>query len=127
MIGLQEMLDGRTHRDLELIAHAHNLPFTRREAKATGLAKLSAALHEGAYGQAFATLTSDHIAALRALVVAGGWLREQQGAHEQQQEQKTRTHMVFLLGLDQSEAQQGTTAHCSLRIFVAGVARGGYA
>jgi hypothetical protein len=74
MIDLQTMLDGRTHRDLELIARAHKLPFTRRDPKAQGLETLAAALHAGAYQRAFKDLTSDHIAALHALVAGGGWL-----------------------------------------------------
>ena len=44
MIALQAMLNERTHRDLELIARAHKIPFTRREPKAQGLA-----IHVAAY------------------------------------------------------------------------------
>ena len=74
MIALQNMLKGRTHRDLELIARAHKMPFTRREPKAVGLAKLAKALQDGVYQKAFKGLTSAHIAALHALVAGGGWL-----------------------------------------------------
>ncbi len=74
MIALQDMLQGRTHRDLELIARAHKLPFTRREPKANGLTKLTKALQDGVYQKAFKGLTSEHITALHALVVGGGWL-----------------------------------------------------
>ncbi len=74
MIALQDMLKERTHRDLELIARAHKLPFTRRESKANGLAKLSKALQDGAYQSAFKSLTSEHTVALHALVAGGGWL-----------------------------------------------------
>jgi hypothetical protein len=74
MIALQNMLKKRTHRDLELIARAHKLPFTRREPKACGLAKLSKALQDGIYQKAFKALTSEHIVALHALIVGGGWL-----------------------------------------------------
>jgi hypothetical protein len=74
MLSLQAMLNERTHRDLELIARAHKLPFTRREPKAQGLAALAVALHVGAYRAAFADLTSDHLEALHALAAADGWL-----------------------------------------------------
>ena len=74
MLTLQTMLNRRTHRDLELIARAHDLPFTRREAKAVGLAALSVQLHGGALEKAYRGLTSSHIAALHALVAAGDCL-----------------------------------------------------
>lgn len=67
MIALQNMLKERTHRDLELIARAHKLPFTRREPKAVGLTKLLKALQDGVYQKAFKQLTSEHIAALHPL------------------------------------------------------------
>lgn len=73
MIDLTTLLNTRTHRDLELLARAHGLPFTRREPKAVGLAKLAGSLDD-AYTRAFATLDEGHIAALQALVAAGGWL-----------------------------------------------------
>ena len=63
MLTLQQMLNGRTHRDLELIARAHNLPFTRREPKAQGLEQLSQTLHDGAYEKAIP----------RALCLNGDW------------------------------------------------------
>lgn len=74
MTDLTTLLNTRTHRDLELMARAHGLPFTRREPKAVGLGKLAADLQGGAYAQAYDTLEEDHIAALHALVAAGGWL-----------------------------------------------------
>lgn len=40
---LAMILKQRTHRDLELIARAHGLPFTQREPKAQGLAALALA------------------------------------------------------------------------------------
>lgn len=74
MVGLVTMLQRRTHRDLELIARAHNLPFTRREPKAQGLARLQRTLAGSAFEQAYRGLTSTHIDALQALVTAGGAL-----------------------------------------------------
>lgn len=68
------MLSERTHRDLELIARAHDLPFTRRESKTLGLAKLTEALENRAFQKALNSLTSDEIVPLQALQVAGGWL-----------------------------------------------------
>lgn len=74
MMDLQTMLTECTHRDLELIARAHKVPFTRREPKALGLSKLSKALQDVGYQKAFRGLTSTHIAALHALIAGGGWL-----------------------------------------------------
>ena len=74
MLSLQMMLNQRTHRDLELIARAHKLPFTRREPKARGLATLSQVLQGGAYETAFSRLDAEHIEALQALVIGGGCL-----------------------------------------------------
>ncbi len=75
MLDLVQMLAGRTHRDLELIARAHKLDFTRRKSKASGLASLTQALlQDGAYQQALKRLTPGQLAALQALDLAGGWL-----------------------------------------------------
>jgi hypothetical protein len=74
MLHLEMMLTQRTHRDLELIARAHGLPFTRRVPKADGLRQLAQLLQTGVYMKAFKSLTSAHYAALQALVVGGGWL-----------------------------------------------------
>jgi hypothetical protein len=74
MISLQDLLNQSSHRNLELMARAHKIAFTRREAKALGLAKLSKALHDGAYKKAFNCLNQEHIEALQALVAGGDWL-----------------------------------------------------
>lgn len=74
MLSLIEMLAQRTHRDLELIARAHKLPFTRRIPKARGRAQLGADLIMGAYAEAFLSLSEEEIEALQALVIGGGWL-----------------------------------------------------
>jgi hypothetical protein len=74
MISLQDLLNQSSHRNLELMARAHKLTFTRREPKAVGLTKLTKVLQAGVYQKAFKSLTSGHIAALHVLVVGGGWL-----------------------------------------------------
>jgi|GEM_PF-2540615 len=74
MISLQELLENSSHRHLELMARAHKIDFTRRIPKAVGLEALSDALQGGIYEKTFATLESEHIEALQALVIGGGWL-----------------------------------------------------
>lgn len=74
MVSLQTHLTLSTHRQLELIARAHGLPFTRREPKARGLSRLFKQLQTNALEHAFAGLTPAHLEALQALVVAGDWM-----------------------------------------------------
>lgn len=74
MIDLNDLLNQKTHRNLELLARAHRLPFTRREAKAEGLEQLRSALFDGAYKKAFQTLEPEHLEALQAVIVGGDYL-----------------------------------------------------
>jgi len=74
MLTLTAMLQQRTHRDLELIARTHGIPFSRRQPKAHGLAALRESLEGGALVKAFAALDSNAIGALQALVAAGGYI-----------------------------------------------------
>ena len=74
MLTLTAMLQQRTHRDLELIARTHGIPFSRRQLKAHGLAALRESLEGGALAKAFAALDSNAIGALQALVAAGGYI-----------------------------------------------------
>ena len=76
MLTLQASLEARSHRDLELIARAHTLPFSRRNPKGCGLADLSLALHVGAFQAAINRLTPSEIEALQALVAHGGVIDE---------------------------------------------------
>lgn len=71
---LQAHLAVQTHRNLELIARAHQLSFSRAQPKAEGLQALADMLQAGAFARAFTTLEPAHIEALQALVVAGGSL-----------------------------------------------------
>lgn len=74
MISLKDLLAQKSHRDLELTARAYRLTFTRRESKSQGLAQLSDSLLNGAYQKAYQALESEHIEALHALIIGGGYL-----------------------------------------------------
>ncbi len=76
MISLQGLLQNRSHRDLELIARSHGLPFSRRDAKSVGLQHLSYRLHHGAYIRAIKRLNPNDTKALQALVAVGGAMDE---------------------------------------------------
>lgn len=71
MQSLSEMLAQRTHRDLELIAQAHKLPFSRCFPKAQGLRDLQGQLVGERFRRAFQQLTEAERQALVSLQAAG--------------------------------------------------------
>ncbi|MDQ7034325.1 MAG: hypothetical protein Q9P01_05670 [Anaerolineae bacterium] len=73
-LSLENMLKQRTHRDLELIARAHKLPFSRRYPKAQGLHDLTTALCGEHFEKAFQNLTDEERDPLRALQAAGKYM-----------------------------------------------------
>ncbi|MBZ0284456.1 MAG: WYL domain-containing protein [Anaerolineae bacterium] len=72
MIHLCALLSERTHRELEAVAGAYGLPFTRRQPKHIGLQNLAHTLPGKPYRRAFRHLTDADRIALRSLQAAGG-------------------------------------------------------
>lgn len=75
------MLWERSHRELEVTARAHGLPFSRRVPKAMGREQLSHDLHDKHFARAVRTLESDEIESLQAIVAMGGTIDERVFTH----------------------------------------------